>query len=358
MLEHRLVNLAEQQSQNYGTALARMAAQQSVDAALNHDLVSLQVILQDVAANPGVLLATMHDVTNNLLVQAGNAVFVRTTEEPVSTHTAPVTLHDSIAGYVTVTFAAPDTRHNIALITISVISLLLILIAALALYEVRGQVFVRRERACSITEEVTPACDDPAEESLQQSHDESPSEHMDDEPYRAFALLRVDAAELRQQLTAEIFNATLESLDQLLDDVLALYNGRAIDRTSRAGEYLLQFDSTESCAEAAFRATCSLSLTMRLAAHLQPVNLTPGALIALDNTAMVDRHVCPVVGELLIEAEAAEEGVLDQRLVLSEAPDQRDHYYFENFQQPFAALLERQYQQLKKLLPEESVGFK
>ena len=53
--------------------LANLAAKRAVDATLNHDLVSLQqVVLQDVVDNPRTLLASIHDVENNLLVQAGS----------------------------------------------------------------------------------------------------------------------------------------------------------------------------------------------------------------------------------------------------------------------------------------------
>ena len=57
---------------DYGQSLANLAAKRAVDATLNHDLVSLQVVLQDVVDNPRTLLASIHDVENNLLVQAGS----------------------------------------------------------------------------------------------------------------------------------------------------------------------------------------------------------------------------------------------------------------------------------------------
>jgi len=86
----------------YGQALANLSAHRALDSTLNHDLVSLQVILSDVAENPSVINATIHDVENNLLVQAG-----RRNANPGSNHfgnfSAPITLHNSIAGYVTIT---------------------------------------------------------------------------------------------------------------------------------------------------------------------------------------------------------------------------------------------------------------
>ena len=59
--------IVTKQDQHYGEALASLAARQAVDATLNHDLVSLQVILRDIAENPRIENATIHDVENRLL---------------------------------------------------------------------------------------------------------------------------------------------------------------------------------------------------------------------------------------------------------------------------------------------------
>ena len=85
----------------FGQALAGLAANAAVDAALNHDLVSLQVVLQDVAQSPRVALAQIHDVESNLLVQSG------VTPSPhhlaqMPVYRAPISYQQSVVGTVSV----------------------------------------------------------------------------------------------------------------------------------------------------------------------------------------------------------------------------------------------------------------
>lgn len=90
--------LVEQLGQRYGDALARLAAKQATDATLNHDLVSLHVIVKDIARNPGVVTASILDVENQLLVQAGEPNLPEESES----YSAPITFQDNIAGYISV----------------------------------------------------------------------------------------------------------------------------------------------------------------------------------------------------------------------------------------------------------------
>ena len=55
----------------YGQAIATSAALQSVNAAMQQDLVSLQAILVEAKQYPYVLGVTIHNVENKLLVQSG-----------------------------------------------------------------------------------------------------------------------------------------------------------------------------------------------------------------------------------------------------------------------------------------------
>jgi uncharacterized membrane protein affecting hemolysin expression len=99
---------------------------------LSHDLVSMQVTLKDIAKNPGVESATIHDLDNRLLVQAGESPGLN---QVVATHqnfTAPITLHDSVAGYVTVTLdIAPGPQEKRLWLLLGCIATLLIALACL-----------------------------------------------------------------------------------------------------------------------------------------------------------------------------------------------------------------------------------
>lgn len=85
----------------YGDALANFAANAAVDAALNHDLVSLQVILQDVAQSQAVALAQIHDVENNLLVQSGVAPSIHQLEQMPVFH-ASINYQQNVVGTASV----------------------------------------------------------------------------------------------------------------------------------------------------------------------------------------------------------------------------------------------------------------
>lgn len=94
-------NLHKDWQMRFGQALAGFAANAAVDAALNHDLVSLQVVLQDVAQSPRVALAQIHDVESNLLVQSGVTPSPHhLSQMPV--YRAPISYQQSVVGTVSV----------------------------------------------------------------------------------------------------------------------------------------------------------------------------------------------------------------------------------------------------------------
>lgn len=355
VFEQRLDTLTAQQSQHYGSALSQMAAQQAVDATLNHDLVSLQVILQDVAANPGVVLATIHDVENNLLVQAGDAGAARNSEVPLSAHTAPITLHDSIAGYVTVTLVTNDNNRSLILAIVAAIALLLALIAGLSLRESREQFYFRGTPPASPDTTGAPDTTEPAEASEQTAilnHDDEIFAAQSDS---AYVYLRVNnMGQLRQQLSADVFQATKQRFDQLLSDVLALYNGQLVTSpapTNTPGNYMVQFQCQDDPIETLFRAACSAHLIMQLSEQLGRFPLELAAELAMGDSfhAMRDTAATRSWTGLLIAKDTAQQPLLQRRLVLADAPEQADKYRVTGFQQPFASLLRKQCIQLNQM---------
>lgn len=85
----------------FGQALAGLAANAAVDAALNHDLVSLQVVLQDVAQSSRVALAQIHDVESNLLVQSGVTPSPHHLND-MPVYRAPISYQQNVVGSVSV----------------------------------------------------------------------------------------------------------------------------------------------------------------------------------------------------------------------------------------------------------------
>ena len=300
------------------------------------------------AANPGVILTTIHDVENNLLVQAGNTLLAQSTDTPMRAYAAPITLHDSVAGYVTVTLTVTNNHHEAVMVTVAIIALLLALIAALSLHEHRAEVFIRRPAK---TPEDRPDIEAHQSQDLDIGEDDDATEI---EIASAFAKVRVtNLSILHQQLSADVFHATTSRLEQLLDEVLALYGGRRHDQGTgdahQTGDYLLRFDDDSgNSVEAAFRAICGTWLVRHLAAQLRPFPLQLGVGISVDNPADVESTTAPVnSAKLLIEEDLANQPLLRDRLQLLDDPAHRGKLHLAGFQPPFGALLDRQYQQLK-----------
>ncbi|MCR6652518.1 MAG: hypothetical protein NVV73_13970 [Cellvibrionaceae bacterium] len=120
--------------QEYGNALAQLTAKSVVDASISNDLVSMHAMMQDVQAQPRVIMAAVHDLGQSLLVQAGQP-------QPgvvSQSFSAPIPLHDSIAGHATITLNADFPGESALRWALAGTALLLLLLAGFALYDTRG----------------------------------------------------------------------------------------------------------------------------------------------------------------------------------------------------------------------------
>lgn len=123
--------LQQELRNHYGQALADTAAEQSVVAMLSNDLLSLQALLEDIAKNPRVVGATLHDVDNQLLVQGG----LRPDQFPDNKHlrshySAPISLDNALAGSLTVVLAPPVIASALSYAPPIIITLLLAILGA------------------------------------------------------------------------------------------------------------------------------------------------------------------------------------------------------------------------------------
>lgn len=254
--------------------MASMAASRAIDATLNHDLISLQVILQDIANNPRALLTTIHDVENNLLVQAGDTkalAHARSTKA----YAAVIPIHDAVAGYVTVNMDTQLDSVGAVIYAFVGVSVILILVALLALQEMNGPLFLPPEPSL-------PAADSPAQA--------PPVDEPEPPVYIAHLHLRlVNLALLKQQLSGEILQQLFTRLEQSLVYLLKLYPGRC--RTTSAngraqGIYHLEFSSTEKAIAANFQAICCAHLA--IVVNQQPkFKFLLQAVIGADEAAVV-----------------------------------------------------------------------
>lgn len=328
LLLPRLTDLHAQHAKHYGTALATMAAHQAIDATFNHDLVRLQVILTDVMENPGTELATIHDVENNLLVQAGDT---RALTDDAGTFTAPIVLHDSIAGYLSVTLTegqALPTAYRWLLMSITA---LLLILLSVDLY--RNQSF-ELEHSETVEDPVEPE-DEPAE----------PLPAPEDLP-KVYSIIHIkNMAVLQQQLNGEAFRRTLAVVEQTISDVLALYTGAGYQIED--DQIRLTFYANDATNEALFRAACSAWLVVELASIINNIPLDLAAFVSANHLDLAPANL-PIAG-IVLESRAASDELIQRRLQFVDVGSDDGRKVVAGFEQPFQSLLERQRSQLTQL---------
>lgn len=250
----------EQWTVEYGQALANVAARRALDSTLNHDLVSLQVILSDVVENGSVVNATIHDVENNLLVQAGQRQAVTESARFVN-FSSPITLHNSIAGYVTITL---DTQFGVPFNSqvfwlFGLLAAVMVAMTLLYGYFSRGKIWELAKSEHTI----------PIVENTQELNevDDSQPQHMtqneNDSQYNIdLVVALVNYQELESQLSGQAFRSLNQALEQQLSGVLALYSG--VVQHADQGFIFISISSNESENDAVFKGLCASMLLQQL----------------------------------------------------------------------------------------------
>lgn len=334
--------------QEYGNALAQLAAKDVVDASISHDLVSMHAVMQEVQAQPRVLMAAVHDLEQTLLVQAGQPRMAVDTQA----FSAPIPLHDSIAGHVTITMNAEFPGESALRWALTGTALLLLLLMALALYDTRGDawelrsVSLPRRRQQSEDDDADPAEDlDWTSQPQAEVSTTDVAPDWEDEPVETvlrhsdLVLALPNRQRLEQQLNGDMFAELVQRFDSALDDVLALYGGVRVGAPTKAGIYCIRFTSSESASEAAFRAVCSAHLIYELNRQ-QRIRF------------QVVAEVCHP--EFDVKLAVSDSGIFIQTALLDALLQARvdtlavddDRVSLAGFKPPFSSLLERQQEQL------------
>lgn len=231
---------------HFGQTLASHAARQAVNPTLNQDLISLQVILQELTRHPHIAGATIHNIEHQLLVQSGVSA-----DDSVS-HSAPIALHNDVAGYLRIATAPPSVSPQDWRF-FGFWSLLVLL--AMAAPWAPGAINRRRNPVAETNEEV-----------------ELPETPQGDPVTVRLALEIRNLPLLHQQLNLDSFSQLMARLEEQLQGILTLYGGR---RQALAQQWLLMDFEGYDHSDCAVRALCSAWLLTELA------NTNPGPKLRL-----------------------------------------------------------------------------
>lgn len=251
--------------ERYGQILASSTARQAVDATLNQDMVSLQAILQEVAQYPNVIGATLHNVDNKLLVQSGYRP-----NQPVQgkryNFTAPVALHNNVAGYLEVTLEVPRRTAQDELFLFS-----WGLAVGLALFIIWWSIHRHwwssfRDKIPTATAIMTAVVDKmpTIAEAAPEAEPEPEKPAVPAQVSVRLCLEIINLTKLYQQLNSEGFNSVMRRFEKQLQGLLSLYNGQ---RQLLSGNYLLIDFVGEEFHECSFRAVCCAQILMNMAAR-------------------------------------------------------------------------------------------
>ncbi len=244
--QQQLLNI---RTSHYGNSLAEQAASQAANATLTNDRVSLQITLKDIVANPDIFSATIHDVDNRLLVQAGDSpTNGGYSSDNSANYTAPITLHDSIAGYLTVTVDTQSIYQNLDNVWITGLIAVCLLLIGFSFTSHHTHTKVRPRSS-----------DNNRANELAPSHR---ADSVDVNTCEATLMLHTCNIEaLRKKINSSLKQKLYAELAQKLDGINMLYCGKL---ESASEDWLsIKYSGTDTV-DAAFRATCAALLLIKL----------------------------------------------------------------------------------------------
>lgn len=316
--------------------LAKATAARSADAAFHQDLIGMRAVLQDATQYSNVRIATVHDVENKLLVQAGEFPYFKHKDD--QSFTSPITQHDNIAGYVTVIIAVPSI-FPLEVLAILYALIFIMLMSVIISISRSGRVSchwskeqVKESLHAKFSNYIPP-----------QAPPKNTTHTQPVTTYSAFSLVHIKNIQtIKQQLNGENFRNTLKIMDDTVEDVMSLYGG--VEFQWNIDHYKLTLSSRESQSEAIFHAICCAYLISEIASTINNIPLDIATLVSLNeqhrNDMLLPRE------KLAITAEAATESSLDARLKLMDGNTEQGQKLVAGFLQPYKGLLDNQCTQL------------
>ncbi len=277
----------EQLLRDHGRAMAALTAFQAVDAAVADDLLGLHAQLQTVADQPRVRLATILDANDKVLVQAGEARDVAS----LYTVSTPILVEDMTVGQVTVSLV-PEFQGDAALRwTFWGISIVLILLALMSLFETRGDgwYFARPSQknddgreledqwagmdtadSTEFNQWASPIDVDPdvAEiphfgENPQSTERDTPETEAEvEEPVQVHSdliILLPNRRKLQQQLCIDVYDRLMDKFEKIVTSVAKVYGGERVE-TGSDDYHCIRFTVEHDATEASYKAVCAAYL--------------------------------------------------------------------------------------------------
>jgi uncharacterized membrane protein affecting hemolysin expression len=251
--------------ERYGKMLAQSAARQAVDATLNQDLISLQAILQEVSQYPTVVGTTIRNLENRLLVQSGHLPN-QSVKGKRYYFTAPIALHNNVAGYLQVTLEMPRyaaQQQQFLLVWLCAVALALLIIwwsIQLQWWRNLRDKLPSAGRVMTTMIERIPTIPEAPPEPEPTAPEPPPLPQV----AVRLSIHITNMTRLYQQLNSEGFATLLRRFEKQLQDVLTLYNGQRLLLTDDT--LIIDFIG-ESHHDCSFRALCCARLLSNLCAR-------------------------------------------------------------------------------------------
>ncbi len=331
--------LIDQQNSTYGQSLANAAARESVEDLFHQDLVSMRANLQSVVDNPGVLTATIYDVENNLVVQAG-----KSQPEGID-FSAPITIHESLAGYVTIklnpeTWPAGRPMQLVQIIVFSCIAL-----AALFIYmskSIQWEGIALPDKWRFLARPPNAGTEDDITQDENEPHSEANEISVRNKAYVALCIKNIGT--LQQQLNGSAFRNTFNLVEEMIEAIMHLYG--ADDWRWHNDRYLIEFQTEGENNQALFNAACAAQLMLDLCGIINRVPLDLSAQIALHRNDLTETAM-PFVG-LAVDRLAADADCLKPKVeYLDLGEEAPSRLLIKHFVGPYNDLLQKQMEQIR-----------
>ncbi len=272
--------------EHYGQVLANSSARQAVEATLNQDMVSLQAILQEVAQYPNVVGATLRNIDNKLMVQSGYRPDQLVKGKRYN-FSAPVALHNNVAGYLEVTLESSGRTREDELFLMSWAALVTGCLLTIWWSIHRRWWQSLRDKMPTASDLVT-AVVDKIPTIAEATPDVVPEKATPLKPTLISVRLNLhllNLSKLHQQLNNESFTVILRRFEKQLHALLQLYNGQR----QLLNNDILAIDFVgEEFYECSFRATCCAQILFNMTAQSPSPRLHLAAVVQPHLTAISD----------------------------------------------------------------------